>query len=81
MEWSTHQVVEATGITARTLRHYDQIGLLPPTRTGVGGLRYYYQLAMVRPRHGRSGAIPVADGSPQCRLGLPWLWLSAPNRC
>lgn len=69
MEWSTHQVVEATGITSRTLRHYDQIGLLPPTRTGAGGLRYYDQLALVRPRHGRPGAIPAADGSPQCRLG------------
>lgn len=48
MEWSTHQVVEATGITSRTLRHYDQIGLLPPARTGAGGLRYYDQLALVR---------------------------------
>lgn len=48
MEWSTHQVVEATGMTSRTLRHYDQIGLLPPTRIGVGGLRYYDQLALVR---------------------------------
>lgn len=48
MEWSTHQVVEATGMTSRTLRHYDQIGLLTPTRTGSGGLRYYNQLALVR---------------------------------
>lgn len=48
MEWSTHQVVEATGMTSRTLRHYDQMGLLTPTRTGQGGLRYYDQLALVR---------------------------------
>lgn len=48
MEWSTHQVVEATGMTSRTLRHYDRIGLLTPTRTGAGGLRYYDQLALVR---------------------------------
>ena len=48
MEWSTHEVVEATGVTSRTLRHYDQVGLLVPTRTGPGGLRYYDQQALVR---------------------------------
>src|SRR5690625_3150809 len=48
MEWSTQQVVEATGITSRTLRHYHQIGLLTPTRTGSGGLRHYNQHALVR---------------------------------
>lgn len=48
MQWSTHEVVKATGITSRTLRHYDQIGLLTPTSFGHGGLRYYDQLALVR---------------------------------
>ena len=48
MEWSTHEVVDATGVTSRTLRHYDQVGLLLPTRTGAGGLRYYDQQALVR---------------------------------
>ena len=48
MEWSTHQVVEATGITSRTLRHYDRIGLLLPSHTGAGGLRYYNQQALIR---------------------------------
>src|SRR5699024_10683059 len=48
MEWSTTQVVEATGITSRTLRYYDRIGLLLPSRTGAGGLRYYNQQALIR---------------------------------
>lgn len=48
MEWSTQQVVEATGITSRTLRHYDHVDLLAPTRKGAGGLRYYDQQALVR---------------------------------
>lgn len=48
MEWSIHQVVDATGITSRTLRHYDKVGLLHPTRRGPGGLRYYDQRALVR---------------------------------
>ncbi|UQN15032.1 MerR family transcriptional regulator [Gulosibacter sp. ACHW.36C] len=48
MEWSTHEVVAATGVTSRTLRHYGQIGLLPPDRVGHGGLRYYAQPSLVR---------------------------------
>lgn len=48
MEWSIHQVVEATGVTSRTLRYYDQIGLLAPSRTGHGGIRYYDQTRLIR---------------------------------
>lgn len=48
MEWSIHEVIEATGITSRTLRYYDQIGLLTPSRTGAGGLRYYDQARLIR---------------------------------
>lgn len=48
MEWQMQEVVRATGFTSRTLRHYDQIGLLKPASVGVGGLRYYDQLALVR---------------------------------
>ncbi|GAA2035302.1 TipAS antibiotic-recognition domain-containing protein [Yaniella flava] len=48
MEWSIHQVVEATGITSRTLRYYDQIDLLVPSRTGHGDIRYYDQARLIR---------------------------------
>lgn len=47
MEWSVHDVTKATGTTSRTLRHYDQIGLLEPTRIGQGGYRYYDADALV----------------------------------
>lgn len=30
-----------SGVTARTLRYYDEIGLLPPARVGGNGYRYY----------------------------------------
>ena len=30
-----------TGLTSRTLRHYDAIGLVRPASTGHGGLRHY----------------------------------------
>lgn len=47
-EWSMHEVTSATGTTSRTLRHYDQIGLLAPTRIGANGYRYYNAEALVR---------------------------------
>ncbi|MGZ2356037.1 MerR family transcriptional regulator [Streptomyces sp. 372A] len=48
MEWPTAEVVRMSGVTARTLRHYDAIGLLPPARTGAGGLRYYGEAQLLR---------------------------------
>ncbi|OKJ03880.1 MerR family transcriptional regulator [Streptomyces sp. CB01249] len=48
MEWPTAEVVRMSGVTARTLRHYDAIGLLPPARTGAGGLRYYGEPQLLR---------------------------------
>lgn len=30
MAWSIAEVVRMSGVTSRTLRHYDEIGLLPP---------------------------------------------------
>lgn len=40
---SIQSVVETTGLTSRTLRHYDDIGLLKPIKPGNGGMRYYGQ--------------------------------------
>ncbi len=36
------------GTTSRTLRHYDDVGLVPPTRVGSNGYRYYDADALVR---------------------------------
>lgn len=47
-EWSIHEVTRATGTTSRTLRHYGQVGLLAPSRTGHGGVRFYDQDALAR---------------------------------
>jgi DNA-binding transcriptional MerR regulator len=46
--WSTPEVVQLTGVTARTLRHYDAIGLLEPAATGRGGLRHYREAELLR---------------------------------
>ncbi|MEU4686776.1 MerR family transcriptional regulator [Streptomyces xinghaiensis] len=48
MEWSIQDIARRAGTTSRTLRHYDDIGLLPPSRIGGNGYRYYDQSALVR---------------------------------
>ena len=47
-EWSIQDLAKASGTTSRTLRHYDEIGLLPPTRIGSNGYRYYDEAALLR---------------------------------
>lgn len=41
MEYSIHELAQLAGVTTRTLRWYDQTGLLKPGRTGANGYRYY----------------------------------------
>lgn len=41
VRWSIQQVARASGVTARTLRYYDEIGLLPPASIGANSYRYY----------------------------------------
>ncbi len=40
-EWSIQDLAKAAGTTSRTLRHYQDRGLLQPSRTGANGMRYY----------------------------------------
>ncbi|WP_432950063.1 MerR family transcriptional regulator [Kribbella sp. CA-253562] len=48
MGWSIAEVAKASGVTARTLRHYHAIGLLEPARTARNGRRYYEQEQLLR---------------------------------
>ncbi len=48
MSWSAREVARFSGVTARTLRYYDEIGLLRPARTGANGYRYYEQEQLLR---------------------------------
>ncbi|MBW8349609.1 MerR family transcriptional regulator [Bacillus sp. IITD106] len=43
---SIKEVTKKTGITVRTLRHYDHIGLLPPAGKTEGGHRMYGELEL-----------------------------------
>jgi len=47
-DWPIQEVARLAGTTSRALRHYDAIGLLPPSRTGPGGQRHYDEDALVR---------------------------------
>ncbi|TQJ30528.1 TipAS antibiotic-recognition domain-containing protein [Microbacterium sp. SLBN-146] len=47
-EWSIQEIARLTGTTSRTLRHYDDIGLLPPSSTGRNGYRHYDAAALLR---------------------------------
>jgi len=47
-EWPIKDVARATGLTSRTLRHYEQIGLLRPSRVASNGYRFYGQAEMSR---------------------------------
>lgn len=48
MSWSIAQVARLSGVSTRTLRHYDEIGLLPPAGVRANGYRYYEQGELLR---------------------------------
>ncbi|GAA3223091.1 MerR family transcriptional regulator [Oerskovia jenensis] len=47
-DWSIQEIARLAGTTSRTLRHYDDVGLLAPSRVGHNGYRYYDGPALVR---------------------------------
>lgn len=47
-DWSIQEIARLAGTTSRTLRHYDDIGLLLPSRIASNGYRHYDGQALVR---------------------------------
>lgn len=41
MSWSIVEVARHAGVSSRTLRHYDDLGLVRPAYVGSNGYRYY----------------------------------------
>ncbi|MGW6280068.1 MerR family transcriptional regulator [Kribbella sp. NPDC055071] len=48
MERTVSEVARLAGVSVRTLRHYDTIGLLPPGRIAPNGYRYYGRPELLR---------------------------------
>ena len=49
--WTVGQVAERVDVTVRTLHHYDEIGLLRPSRRSGSGYRLYTEADLVRLQH------------------------------
>jgi DNA-binding transcriptional MerR regulator len=47
-EWPINELARLAGVSSRTLRHYGDVGLLPASRIGSNGYRYYDGSALVR---------------------------------
>lgn len=47
-DWSIQEIARLAGTTSRTLRHYDDVGLLRPSRIAHNGYRHYDEAALVR---------------------------------
>ena len=47
-DWSIQEIARLAGTTSRTLRHCDDVGLLPPSRVAHNGYRHYDEAALVR---------------------------------
>ena len=48
MRYSISQVARISGVSARTLRHYDATGLLAPCSVGANGYRWYGRAQLLR---------------------------------
>jgi DNA-binding transcriptional MerR regulator len=46
--FTVKQLSKLAGVTPRTLHHYDDIGLLKPSRIGNNGYRYYEEEALLK---------------------------------
>lgn len=42
------EIAERTGLSIRTLRHYDDVGLVPPSERSAGGFRLYTEVDLTR---------------------------------
>jgi len=46
--YTVKEVARLSGVTVRTLHHYDQVGLLKPAQVGENGYRYYGREELLR---------------------------------
>ena len=46
--YTVKQLARVSGVSVRTLHHYDQIGLLKPAEVGLNGYRTFSKHATIR---------------------------------
>ena len=51
MPYTVHEVAELSGVTIKTLYHYQKIGLLMPESIAENGYRYYGEKELKRLQH------------------------------
>ena len=61
MEYSIQELSRLSGVTTRTLRWYDQIGLLKPSRVAESGYRYYGGAEVDRLQYYRALGVELAQ--------------------
>ena len=50
-QFSTGEAAKISGLTIRTLQHYDNIGVLPASGRTEGGRRYYTEDDIIKLEH------------------------------
>ena len=68
------QVAKVSGVSVRTLHHYDEIGLLKPAHTGRNRYRYYGEEELLRLQQillHRELGMPLGEIANMLRAGLP----------
>ena len=48
MAYTIKEIADIAGVSTRTIRYYDEIGLLPPEKIGQNGYRYYNRDSLLR---------------------------------
>jgi DNA-binding transcriptional MerR regulator len=48
MAYAIKELADLAGVTTRTLRYYDEIGVLAPAFTAANGYRYYDGASLLR---------------------------------
>ena len=48
MVYTIKEMADLAGVSTRTLRYYDQLGLLEPAQVGENGYRYYDHANLLR---------------------------------
>jgi DNA-binding transcriptional MerR regulator len=64
MAYTIKEIADLAGVTTRTLRYYDEIGLLSPAEIGDNGYRYYDQGSLLQLQQilfFRELDVPLAD--------------------